>query len=779
MKGQYNPLNIWTTRKGIIHLTHWANTLGAEVNLAKQASAALQCDSLPPPPLKAPSAEVRRIACGKYGGINRSSDPLIGLGVGDHVADSSRITLTDPVGLYILNCDLGGLKNPDGQAVGGAARTVVRGSENAVQPRLLRVELKAPTGANYVLGDCTLDGRSVERGGQVARKTTMGLYAQVYPGTANTSVSPCLAIPCRNSTRPSHFTTSDDMDGLHLCPASRRPGLADGNSVPANGRCSWRPRSACAHPPPGKPCGSTRQDGASQAAAGQTRTAWQMMEPLLKVDDIQGHVLVGFGGGHEILLGMRLRAGAVANAKAALLSCIDLVTPARASVAARELRRSGVSRAGPTPDTGQAGLAISFSHPGLMALGQFEGPRDDFFWHGAFAAASALHDEVSDDSLPVGWHVGGNNDSTPHVFFVLAASSLAVVESAEAELVQKVSAPFDVIYRKYGRRLQGEREHFGFVDGISQPAPRGLVDGAPLIDREYAADHALASDYARPGQPLVWPGQFLFGYPTQQAESQEPGAELGGGDPLLRNGSLLVFRQFRQDVSAFTNAMRQLASDFTDAGLAVDEATAAAWCVGRWPDGTPVSVSPQAPDDSIACDSYRRNGFLFRSKLDAAELTDRKGKVHAFAGAPGDRAGKSCPLFSHIRKVNPRDLAPDQGGIGVTLKSQMLRRGIPYGRDWTGMADDEDRGLLFLAYQTSIENQFHRLMSLWVNNPSAPHGQGIDPLIGAPQGGRVLTRVPADNRNYIATIPGRWVTATGGGYFFAPGIKALRAILSQ
>lgn len=504
-----------------------------------------------------------------------------------------------------------------------------------------------------------------------------------------------------------------------------------------------------------------------------------MTELALEVDDIQGHVLVGFGGGHEILLGLRFRPGSVAAGKAALLSCIDWVTPARASVAAREMRRSGISGAGPTPDMGKAGMSISFSHPGLQLLGPFAGPQDIFFRQGAFESASSLGDEVAEDGLPRDWQVGGDADSTPHVFLVLAATSLEVVESAEVSLMTLLSAQLDTIYRRYGRRLQGEREHFGFVDGISQPAPRGDVGVTPLIDREYASDHPMSPDYARPGQPLVWPGQFLFGYPSQQAESHDPGADLGGGDLLLRNGSLLVFRQLRQDVAAFTAAMKQLASDFTDAGLAIDEATAAAWCVGRWPDGTPVSVSPQGPCDAISGDSYRRNGFLFRSKLDAAVLTDRKGIAHPFPGSPHDRLGKSCPLFSHIRKVNPRDLGPDQGGSGVTLKSQMLRRGIPYGPDWTGTADGEDRGLLFLAYQTSIENQFHRLMTLWVNNPSAPHGQGIDPVIGAPQGGRVLTRMPADNRNYNATLPGRWVTATGAGYFFAPGIQALKAILTQ
>ena len=86
---------------------------------------------------------------------------------------------------------------------------------------------------------------------------------------------------------------------------------------------------------------------------------------------------------------------------------------------------------------------------------------------------------------------------------------------------------------------------------------------------------------------------------------------------------------------------------------------------------------------------------------------------------------------------------------------------------------------MFMAYQTSIENQFHRLMTLWVNSPFAPPPtpQGIDPLIGAPGLGRTLTRRPPDNRNYRAVLLGRWVTATGAGYFFTPGISAYKSIV--
>jgi hypothetical protein len=183
--------------------------------------------------------------------------------------------------------------------------------------------------------------------------------------------------------------------------------------------------------------------------------------------------------------------------------------------------------------------------------------------------------------------------------------------------------------------------------------------------------------------------------------------------------------------------MGKLAEDFTAAGVAVAPATVAAWCVGRWPNGTPLALAPDRENDS----SLLRNAFLHRDDCPTVTLTAANGETAHFPGALGDRAGRNCPFFAHIRKVNPRDSVVDVGGSGVTLKSQMLRRGVPYGADWTDESNDLDRGLFFMSYQTSTEHQFHRLMTLRINSAVAPPpGQGIDPLIGSEQGGRTLTR---------------------------------------
>ena len=91
-----------------------------------------------------------------------------------------------------------------------------------------------------------------------------------------------------------------------------------------------------------------------------------------------------------------------------------------------------------------------------------------------------------------------------------------------------------------------------------------------------------------------------------------------------------------------------------------------------------------------------------------------------------------------------------------------------------------DRGLLFLAYQTSIERQFEFLTNLWVNNPDfSDAGNGHDPILGQSQDPTTRDRsivIQAENPANSATVklPKDWVIPTGGGYFFTPSIQGLK-----
>ena len=222
-KGSYDELNEWTTTKGIMHLTHRANTLGAEVNLASDASLVFASDNAPAPVGQdAPPPEIRRIACGEYGGINRSSDPLIGQGVAGAVKSGARITLTDPVGLYIANVNLNLLTGPENQPVGNMARDVIRGEDDPFDPRILRFEVRLPDDSEFRLDECTFEGRTLKRGGQIARQTTVHLYANVYPDNGDTTENSCQGRPCRNNERPDIFLIGNPNVGAD-CPTDNNP----------------------------------------------------------------------------------------------------------------------------------------------------------------------------------------------------------------------------------------------------------------------------------------------------------------------------------------------------------------------------------------------------------------------------------------------------------------------------------------------------------------------------------------------------------------------------
>jgi deferrochelatase/peroxidase EfeB len=99
------------------------------------------------------------------------------------------------------------------------------------------------------------------------------------------------------------------------------------------------------------------------------------------------------------------------------------------------------------------------------------------------------------------------------------------------------------------------------------------------------------------------------------------------------------------------------------------------------------------------------------------------------------------------------------------------------------LADDDgvERGLHFLCYQTSIEEQFEKIQLDWANNSLAPLVGGHDLIIGQDRDRRrtfdLLT--PDGSSQQTLTAPRQWVVPTGGGYFFTPSISAIRDVLCR
>jgi hypothetical protein len=182
--GDYNRLNRWTTTHGLMHLTHPANTLAAEVGLAAAATV-----------LRTEASDAESFACcAGFAEVNRSSDPLIGFAVNQAARAGHAVGLADPLGLYIAGLNTGVLEDP-------SVWTVTRGS--AEEQMILRARVDVPAGSPL-----TVAGVPLEWGGQLARHIGMvltGLVAR-HPGPPP-GVRGCAVGCCTHPDRPSFRTT--------------------------------------------------------------------------------------------------------------------------------------------------------------------------------------------------------------------------------------------------------------------------------------------------------------------------------------------------------------------------------------------------------------------------------------------------------------------------------------------------------------------------------------------------------------------------------------------
>jgi hypothetical protein len=188
--------------------------------------------------------------------------------------------------------------------------------------------------------------------------------------------------------------------------------------------------------------------------------------------------------------------------------------------------------------------------------------------------------------------------------------------------------------------------------------------------------------------------------------------------------------------------------------------------VGRWASGWPVMRDPIVDRGE---QELGENYFTFTEATTVPLPND----PHPL-NLP-DPNGLICPFAAHIRKVNPRDDdVRDLGSKERTFQKLLLRRGITFGPEIEDQPQDE-RGLLFVAFQTSIVNQFEFLMNDWVNEANKPHANGgVDPIIGAARNTKISL---GNGTNSSLSIPGGWVVATGGEYMFAPGIRFFSNVL--
>lgn len=526
-----------------------------------------------------------------------------------------------------------------------------------------------------------------------------------------------------------------------------------------------------------------------------------LREPELAIDEIQGNILLGFNKDFEALLFFKIVDAA--SFRRWLHGIAGRVTTTREVLlfrrSLRELRRDGAERT-----LRAVWLQVAFSHAGLKKLvssaeiGKF---RDEAFLQGLAARSERILRDPPGSARS--WVIGGPHNPADALVLVAADATHDLEKEIDRLTAAATSQGANLLLCQRGARLPlRDREHFGFRDGISQPGLRGRLSNDPhdlLTPRENPADPYEG----KPGQTLLWPGEFVFGYAGQdpEAKAKEGGVLKEGpsslGDekhPLApawaRNGSYLVFRRLRQEVGAFRRFIRREARR-----LSLPTDVLEAKIIGRFRSGAPIARTA-TDDPGLGADDCANNDFRFAVASPAVGArSDNCQCERRSPPAPKDFGARICPFAAHVRKTYPRYDAVRFGlGLGRedTESHRILRHGIPFGPPYPDPEPEEghdtaERGLLFLAYQTSIVEQFEHIQSAWANEveqrapPSGfPFSAGHDLIIGQnPHGPRqFLLRLPDGmSGERIEILPADpFVLPTGGGYFFVPALTALRQI---
>jgi Dyp-type peroxidase family len=453
------------------------------------------------------------------------------------------------------------------------------------------------------------------------------------------------------------------------------------------------------------------------------------------LDDLQGNILNGHG--RRSTMNMFIRFGADQAKARAFVKAVGAMTMSMHD----QLKASDVFKA--TGVSAPVFVTLLLTKAGYVALGAAaKAPTGDAAFDQGHAARAAQFNDPPVPQWDEGYRgalhalviIGGEPDSATKF-------TSAMVETKGTAILNLLSGAGTVVATETGRAIfktqqpneDGTKpeegiEHFGYVDGRSQPL---LLQES--IDKEADGNDGIS----------VWDPAF----PLKQVLVADPGSTGGKGF-----GSFFVFRKLDQNVKAFKAEEAALGETLHNGELAGAE------IVGRFEDGTPVVL----------------------------QRTDGMGEpVPNNFDYASDPRGVRCPMHAHIRKSNPRG---DSVRAGLsTLASErshiMARRGITYGKrnkvlDPTD-EPEKDRGLLFMAYQASIANQFEFTQSTWVNNPGFPAaGTGIDPIIGQP--GKASLKHNKQwgdpSKGKQAGQFGGHVKMRGGGYFFAPARSTLASL---
>lgn len=398
-----------------------------------------------------------------------------------------------------------------------------------------------------------------------------------------------------------------------------------------------------------------------------------------------------------------------------------------------------------------------------FTAGQVENLLDDPHFNGGMTEDTGTLADPPPAEWEEGYEAGGID-----AMFLLADDDKDFLLRRARDFLNEIADFCDVMVIERGDALRDPVtnegiEHFGYVDGRSQPI-------------------YLSIDMPAEGTTNNW----------DPVEPLKRVLVKDGTVPAGDNfGSYFVFRKLEQNVRAFKKAEEDLADTM---GLLIPEERnrAGAMAVGRFRDGTPLVLS-------------QTHGFVPVKENDFNYSSDDN---------PGDpsQGGLKCPYQAHIRKTNPRgDLVRRFGGgdpaseEGLERKRRITRRGIPFGERETHPNADQTMselpsggvGLLFMCFQSSIRDQFAFMQQSWANAEDFVNDvgagdklTGLDPIIGQfPPHGQPGDPQPVEQPWPVKYGPPTdpdpdktkkflfegFVKMKGGEYFFAPCMAFLKS----
>ncbi|SEP52828.1 Dyp-type peroxidase [Amycolatopsis saalfeldensis] len=448
------------------------------------------------------------------------------------------------------------------------------------------------------------------------------------------------------------------------------------------------------------------------------------------LDELQPNILKAHARDHLSVLFLRF--GENRKDAAAAKGFLAALANQQMKSAKTQLQEISAFKAAGTGGTPYVGVGLTAA--GYHALGVKQVPQDESFLRGM--RDPATRQKLADpprSTFDPGYH------GEIHAVVLIGDAADGAMTARRNEVLALLPDSVTVLAEEAGLGRTNSRgegiEHFGYVDGRSQPlflaedvdAEKNSTDGINVWDPSAPLSQVLVADVAAP-------------------------------DPAVHFGSYFVFRKLEQNVRRFKQAELDLAGAL---GLTGDDRErAGAMIIGRFEDGTPLTTQREDGAESPVS-----NNFTYDSDLAAAK----------------------CPFQAHIRKTNPRG----SGGFEEPADERlhlMARRGVPYGE----RADDPNAdvppaqrpsggvGLLFMAFNSALGNQFEFTQATWADNPGfpkAPVKPGLDPVIG--QGPRESSEyVPGWGGTTTVTAPPvpQAVTCKGGDYFFMPSLAFLRSL---